>query len=114
MKKIITLSFMLALLFVGSDLFAVENSNSGIGGTTTGEIVKSGTTGANFLKIDIGARGTGMGGAYGSVVNDMSAVYWNAAGLADVSAISVECDYSDWFGTLSHTFFGVGIPVADG
>jgi hypothetical protein len=55
-----------------------------------------------------------MGGAYGSVTNDMTSIYWNAAGVADVDKISVDASYSDWFGNLSHTFLGVGLPVADG
>ena len=113
MKKIITLSFI-AILFISvvTNVMAVDETDRS--STTVGDITKSGTTGANFLKIDVGARGVGMAGAYGSVANDLSSIYWNTAGLADVDKISVECDYSSWFANLSHTYFGIGIPVADG
>jgi hypothetical protein len=33
--------------------------------------------GAAFLKNGVGARSLGMGGAYTSLVNDATAVYWN-------------------------------------
>ena len=42
---------------------------------------RNGTTAANFLEIDLGSAGSSMGGAYVSIVSDMSAVYWNPAGL---------------------------------
>lgn len=38
---------------------------------------------------DLGARAMGMGGAYTALANDATAVYWNPAGLAEVSVISV-------------------------
>lgn len=38
---------------------------------------------------DLGARAMGMGGAYVALANDATAVYWNPAGLAEVSFISV-------------------------
>ena len=36
---------------------------------------RNGTTAANFLEIDLGSAGSSMGGAYVSLVSDMSAVY---------------------------------------
>ena len=48
------------------------------------EINGNGTTAANFLEMDIGCAATSMGGAYVSVANDISAAYWNPAGLAYV------------------------------
>ncbi len=45
-----------------------------------------------------GARALGMGGAYTSVADDYSAIYWNPAGLAGVTE-------SEFFGELSHLNF---------
>jgi long-subunit fatty acid transport protein len=41
-----------------------------------------GTTGAEFLKIEQGARALGMGGAYAALADDASSMWWNPAGLA--------------------------------
>ncbi|MDI6870157.1 MAG: hypothetical protein QME79_02150 [Bacillota bacterium] len=38
---------------------------------------------------DLGARAMGMGGAYVALANDASAVYWNPAGLSEVSWVSL-------------------------
>jgi hypothetical protein len=41
-----------------------------------------GRCGEAFLKIGVGARATGMGGAFASVFGDGTAIYWNPAGIA--------------------------------
>jgi hypothetical protein len=43
---------------------------------------KVGTFDGQFLKIPIGARAEGMGGAFVAVADDASAVFWNPAGIA--------------------------------
>jgi hypothetical protein len=47
---------------------------------------RSGTTGFQFLKIAPDARSVGMGEAFTAVVNDVSAVYWNPAGLTKLDS----------------------------
>ena len=44
----------------------------------------AGTTGFNFLKVDVGARSTALGGAYAAVTGDVEATAWNPAGLFGV------------------------------
>ena len=43
---------------------------------------KSGTTAAQFLKIGIGPRAIAMGSAFTATANDLTAIYWNPAGLS--------------------------------
>jgi len=43
---------------------------------------RAGTTGMQFLKIAPDARSAGLSGNFVALVNDVSAVYWNPAGLA--------------------------------
>ena len=43
------------------------------------------TTSAAFLEIGPGARALGMGSAYVSVANDASTLYWNPAGMVNIS-----------------------------
>lgn len=42
------------------------------------------TSSAQFLTEGFGAKSAGLGNAYGVVVSDPSAVYWNPAGLAQI------------------------------
>ena len=44
----------------------------------------NGTTSANFLEIDVGCRATSMGGAYVSLCEDPSAIFWNPSGLTHI------------------------------
>ncbi len=77
--------------------------------------------GAAFLKKGVGARALGMGGAFTSVSNDTSAVYWNPAGLAQVQDYSItvmgSAAASDkWPGqkdaAASHNFAAFSVPVS--
>jgi len=47
------------------------------------------TGGAAFLSKGVGARALGMGGAFTSISDDTSAVYWNPAGLARIQDYSI-------------------------
>jgi len=59
---------------------------------------KVGTFDGQFLKIGIGARAAGMGGAFVAVADDPSAVYWNAAGIARIQEdkTSVMVNHTEW------------------
>ena len=59
---------------------------------------KVGTFDGQFLKIGIGARASGMGGAFVAVADDPSAVFWNPAGLArlDTDKTSVMVNHIEW------------------
>ncbi|MDD4004922.1 MAG: PorV/PorQ family protein [Elusimicrobiaceae bacterium] len=48
-----------------------------------------GTTAAQFLKLSATARGSAMGEAMTALADDASALYWNPAGLIDVSSKTV-------------------------
>ena len=64
---------------------------------------RSGTTGFQFLKIAPDARSVGMGEAFTAVVNDMSAVYWNPAGIAqlDSSIIHAQVGQTNYFSHIN-------------
>ena len=49
------------LLFLITSLFGVD---------------KAGTTAAKFLSIGVGSKATGMGGAFTSIADDATAMYW--------------------------------------
>ncbi|NQU66353.1 MAG: PorV/PorQ family protein [Candidatus Marinimicrobia bacterium] len=72
---------------------------------------RNGTTTANFLEIDIGSSATAMGGAYVSVVDDVSAVFWNPAGLSNVTGNEVMFMYQPWIIGIDHVFVGAAVKA---
>lgn len=83
-------------------------------GSSAGEFLKVGAAGSQFLKIGIGARANGMAGAYTSVANDLTALYWNPAGVADVKGMNGEFHYTQWFAGYSHSFAALSMPISEG
>jgi len=75
------------------------------------ETNKSGTTAAQFLKIGVGARATGMGEAVVGLVDDATATYWNPSGLVGVKKITVIANISDWFLDVNHQNFALVFPI---
>jgi opacity protein-like surface antigen len=75
--------------------------------------MRAGTTTANFLEIGFGAAGSAMGDAYVSLANDVSAIYWNPAGLAQMSSSEVMFVTQPWIVGMNTSFGAVGIVVPD-
>jgi len=74
---------------------------------------KVGTTAAPFLKIGIGARAVSLGGNFTAISNDVSAMYWNPAGLTEIGANSLQATHTSWFAGISHDAVQMAIPVSD-
>ena len=74
-------------------------------------ITKTGTTAASFLKIGVGARSVGMGGAYTAVSDDISAVYWNPAGLGFMNSTEASFNHVDWIAGIKYDNAALAIPV---
>ena len=77
-----------------------------------GSFSKVGTAAAQFLKIGVGARAMGMGGSFTAIANDVSTIYWNPAGIANLDRTSIGFTHSQWFADISHDFAGVVVPVS--
>lgn len=67
---------------------------------------RSGTSSLQFLKIGVGGRATGMGETFVAVANDISALFWNPAGLMQFSQYGVYFSHSEWLVDLRHEFVG--------
>jgi hypothetical protein len=52
-------------------------------------LVAAAPASANFLEAETGARAMGMGGAFVAVADDVTALHWNPAGLADLEGVQV-------------------------
>lgn len=96
------------LIAISSTALAIEENVQASAGS---QAAKVGTAGGQFLKIPVGARGVGMGGAYSAVTNDLSSIYWNPAGIANVKQISAEFNYLQWFASYSHNATMLSMPV---
>lgn len=67
---------------------------------------KAGTTAASFLKIGIGSRADGMGTAFTGLADDVTALYWNPAGLARLERRSLSVTHNESFESIRHDFAG--------
>jgi len=75
------------------------------------DVTKVGTTAVPFLTIGVGARANAMGGAFASVANDVTALYWNPAGIATLSTNQIALIHSDWIADLRHDFIGLAVSL---
>lgn len=77
------------------------------------KVTKTGTTAAKFLSIGIGPRANALGGAYSSIANDASAMYWNPAGIANVSSFQTIFTYTKMFADINVNYVGFVIPAGN-
>ncbi|MBW7997712.1 MAG: PorV/PorQ family protein [Candidatus Glassbacteria bacterium] len=87
MKNKLTALVCAALLFAAGNLAA-------------GEV---GSTSLNFLKVGVGARPAGMGGAFGALSDDATACFWNPAGLTDSRAGELFFTHHRWIEDISQS-----------
>lgn len=93
--------------------FAVQTGNAQLISVTGGEFTKVGLAGGQFLKIGAGARATGMAGAFAGIANDVSSMFWNPAGIAEINTYSADVSNTFWFAGMQHQFVGAVIPVSE-
>ncbi|HPD34221.1 MAG TPA: hypothetical protein PKV40_07755, partial [Candidatus Kapabacteria bacterium] len=110
MKNIKNLIVVFGLIILTSN-FALSIGETSTA-TSSGGNNKVGIAGSQFLKIPIGARGSGMS-AFSSVVNDLSSIYWNPAGLAYQHGLAAEFSYLQWFAGYTHNFAAVSYGLGN-
>jgi len=75
------------------------------------QVTKTGTTAAKFLNVGIGPRANAMGGAFSSIANDATAMYWNPAGVAAINEFQTVFTYTKMFADINVNFIGIVIPA---
>jgi hypothetical protein len=74
---------------------------------------RTGGSGMQFLKISPDARGMSLGGGAVAITNDVSAMYWNPAGITDVDTgkVNLQLSHTRYFGDISSSFGGAVIKA---
>ena len=100
MKKILIITFLSILSITA---FADEFS-------------KSGSVGAQFLKLGVGSRYNGMGEASVASVNDIYSLYWNPAGMTNIQSSQLAITHINYITDISlnyvayaKRFEGIGV-----
>jgi len=88
----IVLALAFGLLLVSSPSGAIEWT----GPNAIKGVKKVNSSGLQFLKIGTSARAAGMGDAFTAVANDISAIYFNGAGLTHIKRLGYQVNYTKW------------------
>lgn len=83
----------------------------GLGAEEARSQAKVGTTGVNFLELGVSARAMGMAEAFVAVVDDISAVYYNPAGLTSLYNREFGVTYIDHVVGVQYGFAALGLPL---
>lgn len=75
---------------------------------------KVGTTGAQFLEVGVSPRADAMGGAFTAIADDVSAIYYNPAGLVQLENRQAMVSMIDYPADISYSFVGLAMPVSFG
>lgn len=78
-----------------------------------GGVTKKGTSAATFLRIPVGARASGMGSSFVSMIDDPSALYWNPSITASLKSNALLVDHSPWMPGINFEFVGVILPFEE-
>lgn len=78
---------------------------------TAGNERRIGTSGAQELRIPVGARGTALGGAILADVQGIEAVYWNPAGLAYLENTEAVFSHQPYLAEINVNFVGVAHTI---
>lgn len=74
---------------------------------------KVGTTAAPFLNVGIGSKAVSMGGAFIGTSDDVSALYWNPAGIARLAGNEAQFSYTKWFADITFNWAGASVNLYD-
>ncbi len=72
---------------------------------------KVGTSAAQFLGISVGARATALGGAFGAIAEDATALYWNPAGISRMGVSEAYISHTEWLVQTDFNWAGLVLAI---
>ncbi len=66
-----------------------------------------GKSSGTFLKIGVGARQAALGEAFCGLADDISAIYWNPAGLSNIEYRQFGLQHNKWFENINYEWLGL-------
>ena len=81
------------------------------GKAISAEFDNLGTSGAQFLKMDVDARVVGLGGANVAISKGAMALYYNPAGIANLDKRSLAFSYTDWIADIKYNYIAFQTPL---
>ncbi|MFI5252910.1 MAG: PorV/PorQ family protein [Bacteroidota bacterium] len=80
--------------------------------TEVGNAASTAKYAGEFLAIGVGGRALGLGGAYAALANDVTAGYWNPAGLSRILYPQITLMHDERFaGLINYDYGAVALPV---
>ncbi len=70
-----------------------------------------GTNMGTFLKIGVGAKAAALGGAFTAIADDPTAMFWNPAGLANLTEREVYFAHTSWIADIDYEYVAYVQPV---
>lgn len=87
----------------GDNPVQIPSDNTAYGGSS-----------AEFLEFGAGARGMALGGAFGTIVDDVSALHYNPAGLTAMDGTQAQVTIMPYFANTDYYWTGLAFPFSDG
>lgn len=73
-------------------------------GLSSGQVKKTGLTGAAFMKVGVGARAVALGSAATTLTGDVNQMFWNPAGIAlSNNQWQATFTYNKWIADINHS-----------
>lgn len=71
----------------------------------------TGTSGAQFLQMGVGARASAMGEAFAGIEADIDSIYWNPAGLNFIETLQTSFSHAVWLQNTSGEHIAAVKPI---
>jgi len=100
LQRVKTVIFFMIVILFSTNFSVAQTGNAG-------------ATGLAFLKLGVGARAGGMGGAFSAISDDATATFWNPAGLT-YSRAQVAFTHTKWLQDITNEFLAITFPAFRG